>query len=91
MLKRIHATVSGRVQGVGFRFFTQQIATEYHLTGWVRNCSDGTVELEAEGGPQNIKSFLEKVKKGTIAAKVEHINVNDIPVRNEEKGFNIKK
>ena len=51
-------TFSGRVQGVGFRYTTMRTAERYDVTGHVRNCSDGTVEVVAEGTPKEIDAFL---------------------------------
>lgn len=55
-----HETVyfSGRVQGVGFRYTTLQVAKEFEVSGWVKNLADGRVQLEAEGKPETIKAFL---------------------------------
>lgn len=55
-----HATVffSGRVQGVGFRYQTLQVAKEFEVSGWVMNLSDGRVQLEAEGRPDEVQDFI---------------------------------
>ena len=47
-------TVKGRVQGVGYRYFVRQTAQSLSLTGWVRNCPDGDVEAQAQGGEQDL-------------------------------------
>jgi acylphosphatase len=52
----VHFT--GRVQGVGFRYQTLQVAKEFEVSGYVQNLSDGRVQLEAEGTPEEIESFL---------------------------------
>ncbi|WP_342774177.1 acylphosphatase [Aquibacillus sediminis] len=71
---RIHMIVSGRVQGVGFRITTQLKASEMGVTGWVRNRSDGTVELEAEGPPNIVYPFVEFIENGPSRfIKVEHV------------------
>lgn len=59
-----HILVSGRVQGVGFRFRTQQTALACNLVGWVRNNPDGTVEMEIAGSESDMDSFLSEVKSG---------------------------
>lgn len=80
-----HLIVSGRVQGVGFRFTAQQKAMEFMLTGWVRNNSDGTVEMEIEGKEQSIRSFMNQLKEGFHSfIRVEHIEEN---TSHEDKGF----
>jgi len=60
--KRVHVFYSGRVQGVGFRFTAESFALDLKIKGWVKNLSDGRVELEAEGEEENLKKFLEKIK-----------------------------
>ncbi len=59
--RRVRVVYRGRVQGVGFRFTTLEIARRYEVSGYVRNCSDGSVELEAEGAPATVVAFLESV------------------------------
>ncbi len=80
----LHAVVKGRVQGVGFRYFTQKIAHELGLKGWVRNNPDGTVEVWAEGDENTLKIFLEHLKEGPPLAIVENI---DYKFLEEEGGF----
>ena len=56
--------VSGRVQGVGFRYTTQQKASRLGLTGWVRNERDGSVEIHCEGAPERIAALLDWLEAG---------------------------
>ncbi|MBU3926440.1 MAG: acylphosphatase, partial [Bacteroidetes bacterium] len=58
-LKAIRLTIFGKVQGVGFRFYTQRKAQELNLTGWVKNQRDGTVYVEAEGENQAVDTFID--------------------------------
>jgi acylphosphatase len=58
---RLHGFVSGRVQGVGFRYFTQQIATDLGVTGWVKNTFDGKVEFVAEGTADQLAVFKRRI------------------------------
>lgn len=60
-----HETVyfSGRVQGVGFRYSTLQVAKEFEVAGWVQNLADGRVLLEAEGAPATVKAFVAAVEE----------------------------
>ena len=53
---------AGRVQGVGFRYNTSSIARRYDVSGYVRNCPDGRVELVAEGTPSELEAFLREVR-----------------------------
>ncbi|MEA3349790.1 MAG: acylphosphatase [Chloroflexota bacterium] len=61
---RLHARVDGRVQGVGFRYFTLENANRLGLTGWVRNRWDGTVEVVAEGSRKSLIALLQKLRRG---------------------------
>ncbi|MFW6139176.1 MAG: acylphosphatase [Spirochaetota bacterium] len=70
----VHAYISGNVQGVGFRFFAVRRARTYGITGWVRNLSDGRVEIRAEGIKDSLIMFLEEIKKGPGGAQVTDID-----------------
>ncbi len=63
--------VRGRVQGVGFRWWTRSVAARISITGWVANRADGTVEIFAEGEPYNLESFFAEVQKGPPLSRVE--------------------
>jgi len=89
-MKRIHAIVTGVVQGVGFRFFTKYLAERFDLSGYVRNRGDGAVELEAEGSSEAISAFLEELESSSPrAAHVSNIEVKDIPAAGDVGGFRI--
>ena len=60
--KRAHIIYSGTVQGVGFRFTAESIASSVGITGWVRNCPDGSVEVVCEGTEGAITAFMDKLK-----------------------------
>ncbi|WP_152654570.1 acylphosphatase [Oceanobacillus sp. CFH 90083] len=76
-MKYVSAKIQGRVQGVGFRYFTQHAAMSHDVVGWVKNEDDGAVSLEAYGEDENIDRFLEDVKKGPSRfAKVSEVDVN---------------
>jgi len=62
MKKRAHITYRGDVQGIGFRFTAERVATSLDLTGWVRNLDDGRVEVVCEGSEGGIVKFLEKIQ-----------------------------
>lgn len=66
-------TISGRVQGVGFRWFVQREAQLQGIAGWVRNNIDGAVEVFATGSEQQLASFSAKLKQGPRAARVERV------------------
>lgn len=86
-----HATVffSGRVQGVGFRYQTLQVAKEFEVSGWVANLPDGRVQLEAEGRTEEVKDFIVAVQErmeGHIR-KVEQAATTRAP---QHTGFTIR-
>jgi acylphosphatase len=70
---RLHALITGTVQGVGFRYFTLQQAQELGLTGWVRNRWDGRVEVTAEGPHDALNTLLAKLRRGPISAEVQDV------------------
>ena len=73
---RVRCVVHGRVQGVSFRAATQHQAQRLALTGWVRNCSDGTVELVAEGARANVQQFVEWCQQGPPGARVTRLETH---------------
>ena len=73
--------IYGRVQGVGFRTWTKKEAEKYNLTGWVRNCSDKTVECEVSGVKKNIDSFSKACLKGPLLSSVRKIKEDNISFR----------
>ena len=74
--QRLSARITGRVQGVGFRYFTRTTAQQLGVVGWVRNESDGTVRIEAEGDRDALSTLLEAVHDGPPAARVEAVEVS---------------
>lgn len=75
MKARLHAYVSGRVQGVFFRDFTCNEASYLGLTGWVKNLLDGRVEVLAEGEKEDLEKLLTKLKQGPPGARVKNVEV----------------
>lgn len=70
MTKAIHARVSGRVQGVGYRQGCRQVARSQGLLGWVRNLADGRVEVFAQGPSEGIDRLVEWLWTGPAGARV---------------------
>lgn len=89
-VKRYKAILTGRVQGVGLRFFTMENASKLGLTGWVKNMADGTVHLEVQGKDSVITEFVNIIKKGNFIINVETFDAEEIPVVEEEKAFIIR-
>lgn len=90
MVKRIHAFISGRVQGVGFRATTRRTARKLGVKGWVRNLPDGRVETVAEGDQELIEKFLKFLYKGSAMARVEDVEVEEKEPKNEFEAFRIR-
>ena len=84
-----HFLISGRVQGVGFRYFTQAAATREGLHGWVRNLPDGRVEAEAEGDVESIDRFERALRHGPRGARVEAVEVEAAVPHGRATGFNV--
>ncbi len=87
---RVRIIVKGRVQGVGYRFFTQRTALELGIRGYVRNLPDGTVEVVAEGSPEVIEKFIERLKEGPPLAIVEDMEIQEIPPDEEFETFEVR-
>jgi acylphosphatase len=85
-----HIIVHGRVQGVGFRYFVQNIGNRLGLTGNVSNCPDSTVEIIVEGDRRAIEAFIEEVRKGPSPSRVQRIDSNDVPVQGTYGSFTIE-
>lgn len=87
---RYHILVSGRVQGVGFRYTASHLASLYNLTGWVRNCYDGSVEMEVQGGPGNIDFFIQKLKTESRWIRIRSLEKKQIPLESGETVFHVR-
>ncbi len=81
--------VKGRVQGVGFRYFTHRIAQELGVRGWVKNLPNGTVEVYAEGDEDPIEQLLTGIKKGPFLGFVEDVEVGEVEPEGYQ-GFSIE-
>ena len=86
---RYHIIVTGIVQDVGFRFFIYHSAVKSGLTGWVRNCYDGSVELEVQGEAKTIDKFIRALIKGNGFSQVDDMNSTVIDIKESEKGFRV--
>lgn len=88
-MKRYFMIFEGRVQGVGFRYTTYDLARSQNLTGHVRNLSNGKVELEIQGSDDSFNHFLRGLLKGNGFIKVTDYSMKEIPVMADEKTFKI--
>lgn len=87
---RVHLWVTGRVQGVGFRAFVQQSGTLLGLTGWVRNVGYDSVETVAEGQREVLERFVEAVKRGPRASRVDEARVEWEKTTGEFRYFEVR-
>jgi acylphosphatase len=90
MLVARRYVISGRVQGVGFRFFAQDAARREGLSGFVRNLGGGELELEVEGDLEAVVRFERAVRGGPPGARVESVQVDDRPAGGRLTGFTIR-
>ena len=88
---RAHVIVRGRVQGVYFRASTVHEAQNLGLTGWVRNCPDGSVEAVAEGDRNKVEEWIAWCGRGPLGARVEKVEVKRLPYLGEFQAFQIKR
>ena len=88
MIVRKHIIFRGRVQGVGFRYHSTYKAENLGLTGWVRNCYDGSVEMEVQGSEASIREMLARIQQQRWI-NVTNMEITEIPCE-EERGFKIK-
>lgn len=70
---RVRLVVSGRVQGVGFRWFVREAARQHRLAGWVRNRADGSVEVEASGEEGSVRELIDVLRRGPPGARVDDV------------------
>lgn len=83
-MQHLKASIYGRVQGVFYRMTAKKKAKNLGIKGWIKNMSDGSVYLEADGDEESLKEFLNWCKQGPFLAKVEKI---DKEFKQETKGF----
>lgn len=81
------ATVTGRVQGVSFRWYTERRAAELGLTGWVRNHEDGSVRLEVQGPVDAVDELVAWLHEGPTSARVDGVRVDAAETRAGEQDF----
>jgi acylphosphatase len=72
-----HLVISGRVQGVGYRFYMQRKARELGVAGWVRNRGDGAVEAVVQGSPELVDSIVAWARRGPPSAVVAEVRISD--------------
>ena len=85
----LQARICGQVQGVSFRYHTQNRAQKLGLRGWVRNMPDGSVETCICGKPEQIKAMQQWLRRGPAYASVSSINFETSEFSSHQSGFHI--
>ncbi len=88
--KAIRAKVTGRVQGVGYRYTAAHTARQLGLAGWVRNAPDGSVETRAQGDEDAVERFIAFLWRGPISAEVRSVDVTPVEPDPSPTGFAIR-
>lgn len=86
---RAHVLISGRVQGVAYRYFAEKYAKSFGITGWVKNLYDGRVEVLAEGDREDLDRFLARLREGPRLAAVDGFDATWEEFADEFPGFQI--
>ena len=84
-----HLVISGRVQGVGFRYWLQSLATKKNIFGWVKNTISGNVEALIVGNEKEVEDLIKLCKKGPSASKVNYVEINEYKKNYLTKSFDI--
>ena len=87
---RLHVCFSGMVQGVGFRFTVKRIANRYEVTGFVKNLSNGDVEVVTEGDREVVEDFIDAVCNSSLRSYIRNAERGWEPATGEYREFEIK-
>jgi len=88
-MKSFKITISGMVQGVGYRYFCYRKAVEYNLRGYAKNLFNGNVEVVVQGDEGLIKDFIKELNMGSRYSSVKSLNIDEINSENEYLDFSI--
>lgn len=87
--KRVHLIIEGRVQGVGFRYFTLDLANKFRVVGWVRNTYHDEVEIIAEAEKDVLENWMQHLKRGPAHSKVINVKIDWSEATGEFSKFSI--
>ena len=87
--RTVRVRLEGRVQGVGFRYWTERTARDLDLDGWVRNRRDGGVEAVFSGAPAVVAEMLKRCRRGPASARVDYVKVLD-ETEVPDEGFEVR-
>ncbi|MFW6289681.1 MAG: acylphosphatase [Mariniphaga sp.] len=90
MAVQFEIKISGKVQGVGFRYFVQKKAEELNIRGWVKNMPVGNVVVMAQGDETDMNTFIDYLRIGPTMAKVTQVSKNRMPELEEFSSFQVK-
>lgn len=79
----------GRVQGVGFRYATKQLAKGFDVLGWVRNCPDDRVELQIMGEEEELDDFIQELHDSPLGHHIQEQEERTVPLLEDVRGFSI--
>ncbi len=88
--RSVHIIVAGRVQGVGYRWFVTQKASDYNITGWVRNLPNQDIEIVAHGTKPGMETFIDWVKIGPARARVLSVSISDFVSESIPDSFSVR-
>ncbi len=80
----------GRVQGVGFRYATKQVAMGFDVIGWVSNLPDGRVEMQVMGEAEELDEFLRDIRDSQMGGNIQSEEVHEVSLLEGVKGFTIR-
>ncbi len=89
-IERRYFKVIGRVQNVGFRWTVQHLANPLGVTGWVRNCRDGSVEMELQGSAGALNKIIGTLKDGQTFIRIDDCICRSLPPVSDEKDFTVR-
>jgi acylphosphatase len=89
-LTTVRLNISGRVQGVSFRYYTRKTALEHQVNGWVRNCPNGSVEAVLQGEEEAVGKVIRWCHEGPSAARVDLVKVTVPELIETHEGFTIR-
>jgi acylphosphatase len=87
---RRRVLISGRVQGVAFRYYTRDVARDNEVYGWVRNLADGRVEALFEGKEEDVDSLVTWCRKGPPSSRVDHVQIQEERPTGEFTDFDVR-
>ena len=88
-MKATRLLITGRVQGVGFRLFTERAARRLGVHGHVRNLPDGSVEAVAAADADRLRILVDRLSEGPIGSRVDHVETSDTSLDDDVQGFEI--